>query len=581
MRSSAFALSAAFVLAFLSTARADIAGDCAAWRKAHGVREALPTVCLAENDKLEPPLFDNIGATARELYLGDPDIQKYFNQGLRFFYAANPREAYRAFRYAADLGNKRGKPCGYCYWGIGAALSVAPGSFLPPEPDRLAARAALLNALTIFKPEQVDGRGLVNALLTRTEDCKPEDRCDQKREKEYYAFVKPLVTRSIPDSEVAVLYADAALATTRLERLEDARKELKRAMAAPFGVNNTGLVAWYLLVMEASGLYGDAEPVADKLRTMAPGAGYLLHLPSRTYYLLGKLAKAQAANTEAADADLNYFNDPRNPIGHPSGDAYRYGAYLHTRHFLIAAALQNGNKEAVEVYAGKLLAALPREADAYGRDFHLAMYLLGRTPVATPEQIRLFYKPVADKQPLANIAYYFAQTRADYWTGETESPNLKLLDEAVSAYPDKTKCPDEFNDFPTERCLVEMMSDLAHAYEAAAKKNWKAALTKAQTAAEIQRRMRDGLPGVWVLPASQTLASFYIQAALGEPTPPQDYLKKAQELLYGTLNTVPSNGWAYFGLWQVALHIKDGKPADAEKAFRAQWVGAPPKLDHL
>jgi len=171
--------------------------------------------------------------------------------------------------------------------------------------------------------------------------------------------------------------------------------------------------------------------------------------------------------------------------------------------------------------------------------------------------------------------------RADFWDGKTDSPFLKQLDEAVNAYPDKKKCPDEFTNFQTEPCLVAIMSSVAHAYQSAAVKNWRDAFSKALTAAEIQRRMRDGLPGVWYLPASQALASFYIQAALGEIKPRQDYLRKAQDLLKASLAVRPGNGWAYFGLWQVAKHIDGGNPQDAEKTFHANWLGDPPTLDGM
>ena len=66
-----------------------------------------------------------------------------------------------------------------------------------------------------------------------------------------------------------------------------------------------------------------------------------------------------------------------------------------------------------------------------------------------------------------------------------------------------------------------------------------------------------------------------------EAKPLQDYLQKARELLKTSLDVRPGNGWAYFGLWQVAKHIDGGNPADAEKAFRAHWLGDAPTLDHM
>ncbi len=584
MRSSGFALAVVLtVLAVLGThaARADIASDCTEWHKTHGAGSVFPTVCLGEMDGLKLPNFAGIGATHRELYLNDLDIQMAFDQGLRLYYAFNFREAYRAFRTAASFADMRKNPCGYCYWGIAASLSVAPGSFLPPEPDRREARNALNKARTIFKPEQTQAWGLTGALLARTGDCTPQVlNCAGKRAVDYYNAVKPLAAANTHDPEIIALYADAVLGLPTGERLADGRKALKTAMDAPFNANHTGLWHWYLLVMEASDLPQEAEAAADKLRTMAPAAGQLQHTPSHIYFLLGSMDKSLAANSDAVSADLSYFEDTRNPLKHPDGDVYRYESYPHELHFLIASALMRGNRATVELAATKFLDAPPKVPGGYRQDFYRTMYYLGRLPLATVKEVEEFPKPL-DKQPLASIAYYYAQTRADFWNGKTESANLKLLDAAVAAYPDKQKCPDEYKTFHTEPCLVEILSNLAHAYAAAGTKNWREAMSRGLVAATIQSKMRDGLPGVWVLPANQTIASFYLQAALAEPTPPQDYLKKAQDFLGESLKSRPGNGWAYFGLWQVAKHIKDGKPADAEKAFRAHWTGDVPALNHM
>jgi hypothetical protein len=582
MRRSGFAL--ALVLAVLGAmpARADIASDCAEWRKSQGPGTALPTVCLAEKDALPPPKFEGIGATTRPLFMSDDDIQNHFDQGLRFYYAFNFREAYRAFRWAAQLGQSRKKPCGYCYWGIAASLSVAPGSFLTLEPDRRAARDALNTAKTIFAPDKKQALGLVAALLARTEDCKPLEDCADKRRDAYYKVIKPLWEANPNDPEITVLFVDSVLGVLHQGMLAEGRKALKSAMASPLNARHTGLWHWSVLFNEWAGTPMDAEADADRLRGMAPDAGQMQHSPSHIYYLLGRMDKAQVANDAAVVADEKYFNDTRDKLEHPNGDVYKYGSYPHELHFLLASALMRGNRDVVELVAKRLLAAPPKEPGGYRQDFYRAMYYLGRMPLATTKEIEDFPKPdPLPKQPLANIAYYYALTRMDFWKGKTDSPFLKQLDSAVDAYPEKKMCPDDLKNYHVEPCLVAIMSNLAHAYQAAATKSWNVAFNKGQAAAELQKRIGDGLPGVWYLPVNQAVASLYIRAALGEHKPPQDYLRKAQQLLNTSLDFRPGNGWAYFGLWEVAKHIDGGKPADAEKAFRANWLGDPPALDRM
>lgn len=44
----------------------------------------------------------------------------------------------------------------------------------------------------------------------------------------------------------------------------------------------------------------------------------------------------------------------------------------------------------------------------------------------------------------------------------------------------------------------------------------------------------------------------------------------------------PGSGWAYYGLWQVAIQLHEGE-AEAEEAFREHWAAGegPPSLDRM
>ena len=166
---------------------------------------------------------------------------------------------------------------------------------------------------------------------------------------------------------------------------------------------------------------------------MAPDAGQMQHTPSHIYYMLGRMDKALAANDAAVVADEKYFATEK--LDHPDGDVYRYESYPHELHFLIASALMRGNKETVELAAKRLLTASPKNPGGYRQDFYRAMYYLGRAPLATAQEIRDFPQPEAPpQQQFANMAYYYAQARRDFWTGKTDSPFLKQLDAAADAY---------------------------------------------------------------------------------------------------------------------------------------------------
>lgn len=43
------------------------------------------------------PLYDNLGTHHYSITVSDPQVQRYFDQGLRLYYAFNHQEAIRAF----------------------------------------------------------------------------------------------------------------------------------------------------------------------------------------------------------------------------------------------------------------------------------------------------------------------------------------------------------------------------------------------------------------------------------------------------------------------------------------------------
>ena len=59
--------------------------------------------------------------------------------------------------------------------------------------------------------------------------------------------------------------------------------------------------------MEASDTPERAEPYADRLAALMPGAGHLVHMPSHIYYRVGRYLDSLAANMAAVAADEAYL----------------------------------------------------------------------------------------------------------------------------------------------------------------------------------------------------------------------------------------------------------------------------------
>jgi tetratricopeptide (TPR) repeat protein len=81
-----------------------------------------------------------------------------------------------------------------------------------------------------------------------------------------------------------------------------------------------------------------AVPHAERLGRIAPSASHLVHMPSHTFYGVGRYRDAAAVNVAAISADRSYVSKVR-----PPASAYRTGLLAHNMHFATNSALMRGD----------------------------------------------------------------------------------------------------------------------------------------------------------------------------------------------------------------------------------------------
>ena len=125
------------------------------------------------------------------------------------------------------------------------------------------------------------------------------------------------VAKRFPDDpELAVLHAEAMMDTQPWDYWTDGGKQpkgraaeivsaLERAMAK--NPDHPGAIHLYIHAVEASDRPERAEPGADRLAALIPGAGHVVHMPSHIYYRVGRYADALAANKAAVAVDEAYI----------------------------------------------------------------------------------------------------------------------------------------------------------------------------------------------------------------------------------------------------------------------------------
>lgn len=573
--------------------------------------KACPLSVLTENDPA-PPLYSAIGSA--HWYV--PGGQDYFDQGLRFYFGFNNREAYRAFRKAAAEAEDKGISCAACYWAQALVLGVDLNMSKELPLDRKTANEALHRALDA-SPSPED-RAITYALFERYQNCNPneqddaeERKCQKIRNRAYYDGMKSVLERfGRDDPNVVTLFADAAMnltpwgywyqdgkpVVTFSAQITEARDELERALKFVQRPRNEGPIHWYIHLMEQSPWPDAAKQYADWLGPLAPNSGHLVHMPSHIYYRMGDMQDAITANKKAVEADERYFAQEPD-LYRPDGDRYKYGYYPHNIHFVIDAAALTGDKDDVNRYAEKLLQSAPDKANGLRADLYRAVYYLTRLNFSSTADIRRFVEPNPfEAQPLANVAYDFAQLMADIWEGQDFQQSAGKFDTDLARYRKATDrsnptCNIYAPQRPPDLCLAAILDNLRHARTAAATKNWSDALDAAESARKMQDTLRYDEPSLWPYPVRQTEASILIRKADADgPTTPagRDDLAEAKLRLLESLNKAPTddssqmptgkypgNGWAYYGLWEIAK--RDGSlPADVAKAraeLDARWLG--------
>ncbi len=296
------------------------------------------------------PLIEGLDVLHYPITTNNPEVQKYFNQGLVLSYGFNHAEAARSFYYATKLDPE----CAMCYWGF--ALVLGPNYNAGMEPDNYQrAWDALQKAVEVSKNATEKEKALISAMEQRYVQEPVEDR--RQLDLDYSAAMKRLYETYDDDPEIAALYAESVMdlypwdlydkngepkewTPTVITLLEKVMKDYPK---------HPGAHHFYIHATEASNSPERALASAEKFdKGLVPGAGHLIHMPSHTYIQTGDYHKGSLANLKAVEVDSAYVT-----TCHAQG-AYPLVYYPHNYHFLAATATLEGNRDRAFLGANKL-----------------------------------------------------------------------------------------------------------------------------------------------------------------------------------------------------------------------------------
>lgn len=274
-----------------------------------------------------PVLVEGLGYVGIEPDSDSAEARAWFAQGVQLIWAFDEAEAIRAFAEAQRID----PACALCFFGEAWARSPTL-NLQPRTPELAAARAAARRALALAEGLPPRDRALIDAAVLRTRDG--EDFSDRA-----YADFLDRAARRMPDDDmIAVLAADAHMvAAERGARpAPAARRLLERVLAR--NPDHGGAIHLYIHLTDWIDRQHLAVPYAERLARIAPAASHLVHMPSHTFYGVGRYEEAAAANVAAIAADRAYGARVR-----PPASAYRTGLDRHNMHFTIQSALIRGD----------------------------------------------------------------------------------------------------------------------------------------------------------------------------------------------------------------------------------------------
>ncbi|HEY4979823.1 MAG TPA: hypothetical protein VII25_11700 [Candidatus Acidoferrum sp.] len=532
----------------------------------------LCNTVISSQEKTSAPKQPNLSLTAvgrqhHPIQTKSHAAQEYFDQGITLIYGFNHEEAARSFQRAADLDPASPMP----RWGI--ALAVGPNYNMDVDAAR-----EKLGYESIRKAEKLADnspqmeKDYVAALLTRySGDPDPDYK---KLSRDYASAMKSLSAKYPDDLDAATLYAESLMNLNPWklwthdgkpgENTDEIVTILESVLARD--PNHVGANHYYIHAVEASNNPARALPSAQRLDTMVPQAGHLVHMPAHIYERVGNFQEAAHNNAEAAKVDQVYAEQAGK-----TGSIYDLMYHSHNEHFEAMAACMEGRYSEAKLVADKMAARLLPHAKMMPM---LDSFLM--TPIWVDARFNKWTEILARPEPAKDLlathaVWRYSRASAFAATGKISEAEKErdLFNAESTAFPAEAM-------FGEQNKAKDVLGVPAHAIDAriaAAKGNKDEAVTHWQKAAELQDTLNYSEPADWYYPVRESLGAALLSA--GKPA-------EAEQVFRADLLQNPRNPRSLFGLMEsLRAQHRDDDAIWVEKQYKTAWRNADSKLTLL
>lgn len=505
------------------------------------------------------PFFTGIGPHTRQVTTSSAEAQRYFDQGLAFLYAFNHDEAIRSFQAAAELD----PTCAMAWWGVACAAGPHINFPFVPEPRAQLAWTAIQRAQQAAASATPVEQALIAAQALRYAAPPVADRAPL--DQAYAAAMREVWRRFPEDADVGALFAEALmdlrpwdLWTQDTREPQPGTPEVLATLERVLELNPQHPQALHLYIhaVEASRDPGRARAVSDRLRTLMPGVGHMVHMPTHIDVLLGRWDEAVDSNARAIEADLAY----RAQGGIPKGFIWLYNA--HNRHMLTFAAMMTGRSELALRHIRAMVDEWPADFVAdYGPvvDYFYAMPL--EVMVRFGRWDEVLARPLPPENlPISRSLAFAARGIAHAAQGDTVAARAEQRQFAAAV----AKVPAEaaFGN-NAGRDILAVAGAMLDGEILFREGRTDDGLARLRDAVQAESQLRYDEPPDWIIPVRHALGAALLQVGR---------VQEAEEVYRADLTRWPDNGWSLFGLARtLKLQNRAGEAAVIEGRFKEIW----------
>jgi len=359
-------------------------------------------------------ILPNVGNGGFSITTPVPEAQAFFSNGVELMFAFAHDEATAAMAEAV----RRDPECAICRWGH--SLSIGPNLNMEADAER---RKEAYAEVLVGKRLAAAGTGaekeraLIDALALR---FRPKGDVEA-RDRAYAERMARLASRWPEDDTLQILAADALMVATDWDKPDMGRAIALIEPVLARNPDHTGAIHFYIHATEIAGQPIKAEAAADRLVAMNLEASHLVHMPSHTYYWVGRYQDAADANRKAVM--LGEHQAMTLPAD-AEGGVWRLPYHAHNVIFGLGGALMSGDARTALMLGRPLVEHT--QAQEKGSPVRQLLSAAGYFALARFEDPRVVLTLPEPKTPYLAAARHYARGEALAFLGDVAGVRAEI-----------------------------------------------------------------------------------------------------------------------------------------------------------